>query len=369
MSSVNADEAAMVEAFGSAEPEQRVLLHFYRDTDMKHLLPAFRRVAQDPTLPEDMGYRTRCIFFLAEVMKTMTPKTRSQFVAQLMIVSKFDPIDMLAALHQMPAGMGAQSFKVLASSVRGTGNESAASVAEVLAESPVEPLHAWPLPHVPGPLDEDVFLSSWHTSGASVYDFAGLPTLLRRAHAKKWTEDAASQDATAAEYGTALGNCMIDGLMSSFNASGEDVFLRRIVQAAMPWAAFSSTPGAVDLVMDLDKPLTPEVESLINSAERPHLARMRAVLSRYAVWVLLQHAHAHEAVFRVLAEEASSMGEWVVQGDFADPSMRARLGPVNARARLQLLPAMLHLAGQAALQRDADLSAAALPAGPSKAER
>jgi len=161
---------------------------------------------------------------------------------------------------------------------------------------------------------------------------------------------------------------VLEAQWAAFYATGDARFVRRVCDIASAWAeSAAQLPDAVAFLLDAGRRLPAEVApdaaacaaagedgGGAGAAALESARSARAHVARAAAWSLLAHARRHPRVTEALAGECARLAHFAAEPAARDAGGAARSGltEAGARARLEVLPAPLHLVARARLDAD-----------------
>lgn len=343
---------------------------------------------------------SRIVFFLARSLETASATALSSTALQLPLVSRLDALDILSMLHQIETREAKNVFQRLAQHVHDSQNEDARRVVENIKEAPVQPLQEWPALHLAFNAQEMARAKNINVSevpslgfnradcvqdpnslltdnSATVFDYCNLTQQHRFHHRSEYEQQKHKDIDTLREeskskvpsegnypvtepveegmlpathdFALTMSACQLECLWASFYATGDDEYIIRILQMALPWANWADHEGSIAFITDLSQPFPDSIKLSIELGHDPLLSNLNATISRLCAWSLVQNSKAHEAVFRIMAEECSKLGDLCV-----DPLYQTREFDdyhLNHK-KVVLYPALLHLMSRASGESD-----------------
>eukprot|EP01138_Halocafeteria_seosinensis_P010000 gb/GECG01010213.1/.p1 GENE.gb/GECG01010213.1/~~gb/GECG01010213.1/.p1 ORF type:complete len:481 (+),score=56.93 gb/GECG01010213.1/:1-1443(+) len=396
-------ESQMMEDFkSSARPEEAWMMHFYQHRNMDYTLPAIRRMTDSDTIRTNAPVLSRVIFFLARTLETASATALAGTAMQLPLISRLDALDILATLHQVNSREANNVFSRLAEHVYGMDNADAKRVVESIKESPIQSVKDWPALHLAyaaqaAARENNMGVSEMPSLGYSrtdciddpdslltdnsstLFDYCNLTQQHRFHHRSEYEkqkekdietlrkESETSRDTPATggnypltlpapggilpaahDYSLTISACQLETLWACYYSTGDDAFLRRVIDMALPWANWANHEGSIAFITDLNTPFPDSIRKSIEDSSDPLLSNLNATVSRLCCWSLVQNSKAHEAVFRLMAEECTKLGDMCVDPIYA---VKMHEDAHLKHEKMTLYPALLHLMSRAAGER------------------
>jgi len=290
------------------------------------------------------------------VLRALPDETFKSYAAALALAEGVDVALMLAAVRAADTPAARALFERMGASVRRSGNRALAELAQHVAAVPLAPPAEWPFPHLPPALPRGA------RAAAGVPPVGAPP----RAHELAPASAAARTALTPAEYLLTSATTVLEALWAEFYATGARAPLRRVLALAATWAEFAATPDAVAYLVAIEKPLPEGLAFRSDAAaaggaagaggvgdDERALRSVRATVARAAVWSLLHHSRRHARVTAAVAEACGALAWHVAEPGAREPRDAAEpwsdLSADDARAALEVWPALLHLVARGAL--------------------
>jgi len=400
-SGLQVNDTAMIEEVQEDTPlacAEYVMRHWHRHPQRQFFLPALQRFAEQENFYAQLSDRATAIGFLSEALRAESNDSQKMLGLQIPLLTKIEVIDVLSAFHQLDPHHRLDAYKALRKNFDMGGDPAAVSLMKGLDAAPVTPFHQWPLPHTADDVEFEEFMEQWQAPpGKSVFDLSIVSALMRQTMLKQWKELKAAEASGAApaaaavggdeaddeadsqepktaddvlvQFGSMIGMWMNGALYGAFCATGDHAYIRRWVDAAVPFAAFMEGEDWLGLVVDHNSPPSPTLQAKLDSSERPALAKLRFELSRFAFWQLLMYSNFSDAYMAVVAQECAKLAPWATRPKDADKAVRAQMTAQEARARLQVLPALLSMMSKHATSHYAESHSTLPMTGPWRDER
>ena len=396
---LRANDDAMLEEVQEDSPlacAEYVMRHWHERPQRQFFLPALQRFAEQENFYANLADRATAIGFLSEALRSEGNDSQKMLGLQIPLLTKIEVVDVLASFHQLDPTHRLDAYKALRKNFDMGGDPSAVSLLKGLDAAPVKPFHQWPLPHSADDVEFEEFMDEFQQpAGKSVFDLSVVSALMRQTMLNQWKtlkeaeangtlpaaaaaadgeEDASpdeprTPDDVLVQFGSMIGMWMNGALYGAFCATGDHAYIKRWVDAAVPFAAFMDGEDWLGLVVDHNSPPSPTLQAKLDNSERPALAKLRFELSRFAFWQLLMYSNFSDAYMAVVAGECAKLAPWATRPKDADKNVRAQMTAQEARARLQVLPALLSMMSKHATSHYAG-SRQELPlAGPWRDER
>ncbi len=369
-SGLQANDKAMLDEIKEETPlacAEFVMRHWYERPQRQFFLPTLQRFAEQENFYAQLSDRATVIGFLSEALRNENNDSQKMLGLQIPLLTNIEVIDVLSAFHQLDPSHRLDAYKALRKNFDMGGDPAAVSLMKGLDAAPVKPFHQWPLPHTADAVEFEEFMEEWQAPpGKSVFDLSVVSALMRQTMLKQWKDlqaaeasgkppAAASDDSDApsdepktaddvlVQFGSMIGMWMNGALYGAFCATGDSAYIQRWVDAAVPFASFMEGEDWLGLVVDHNSPPSPTLQQKLDSCERPALAKLRFELSRFAFWQLLMYSNFSDAYMRVVAQECGKIAPWATREKDADRAVRAQMTQQEARARMQVLPALLSM--------------------------
>jgi hypothetical protein len=383
--SLKVNDDAMVAEFNEETPfaaAEFVMRHWFESPRRQFFLPALQRFAEQDNFYALLADRATVIGFLSEAMRNETNDSQKMLGLQIPLLTSIEVVDVLAAFHQLDPSHRLSAYKALRKNFDMGGEPAAVSLMKGLDAAPVKPFHQWPLPHSADSVEFQEFMAEWTAEpGKSVYDLSVVSSLMRQSMLKQWrelkaaedtgspapvTEGAAAGDVTCsddilAQFSSMIGMWMNGALYGAFCATGDEAYIQRWLDAAVPFGAFMESDEWLSLAINHSSPPSDALQAQMEAQARPAMAKMRFELSRFAFWQILMYSNFNEAFMRVVAAECGKLGSWVTRPQDSDKAVRAQMAPQEAHARVRVLPALLSMMTKHATTHNPEMKASPLP--------
>jgi len=313
------------------------------------LVPAFAQACQDARLRGAPPLEAKAAVFFAHALRAggVPARNFSPTCAQMTLAPGTDHALLLAVLRLVDSPVGRAVAERVALSVRRSGNRALIEAGQHVARVPLElPVDRWPLPQRERDARRLLALARARAGDAPAEPFEATAVFARARGA-----------VPLHSYLLIAASSVLECQWAAFYATGDKRFVRRVADIAADWAeAERQLPDAVAYLLDSTKPLPAEVapdaaaceragEGSAEAAALESARSARAQISRAAAWSLLLHARRHPRVTEALAEECARLAQFAADPAARDaPALeRSDLTEAAARARLEVLPALLHL--------------------------
>jgi hypothetical protein len=339
-------------AFGAGSPEMVYASEYYLHRCSHLLLPSLALFWRSAA-PGAGALAIKNVAFYGAALRALPDGFLTQFVGSAAMLPGANLAELLCITRAVGTPHSAALFaRLRASLAAATGGGDAgagemAALADAVARAPVAPPPEWPFPHLAPGLEAAATPDAWKPApGAPPAPFELHPAA---AHVRGSVD--------GATWLFFCANVVLESNVAHFYATGDPAALRRVVEAALPWAdAGAALPNAVELVVNIATPLPAPLALREGDAPTGEvLAAIRANVARLALWLLLHHSRRHPAVTAAVAEACAGLGGAVAEPDAA-AAAAARAGGAAAAAaaaapeaaadaarRLKVLPALLHL--------------------------
>jgi hypothetical protein len=247
----------------------------------------------------------------------------------------------LSLMYHIDTPMSRQLFHKLLDSIakQGTDNPFYAW-GQRLRDVPLKPVLDWTPPH----MDEE-FARDWAVRPFPFELCSPIMAAKEKILAPKAGEDGAPRGLTSEELDSGwhdwtLLACTVtlESAWAGFYATGNDAYVRKVMECAYPWAEFDAELG-IEYIVNLQKPIPASIK------ERSSATSVRAQVSRIALWSLMHHMQRHTEVTTALADEIAALAPYMLDAEHREP-LGADLSRGSVQARMTLFPSLLHLASR-----------------------
>jgi hypothetical protein len=336
--SIAAGVAELQSTYGDKHAEKIWAGEYYRNQEHKYTVPALSLVSADARTSSVLA--TKHAVFFGLVFRGLPDSSFQSYAAALSLADNVDIGLFLASVRFADSPVARSLFERMGASVRRTGNRTLAELSQHVAAVPLALPHSWPFPHLEPHLRDAASVPA-QSAAPQPWEVSGISLAAR---------EAASGPN---EYLLVSSTTVLEALWAEFYATGSRDPLRKILRLAATWSEFASTPDAVSYFISIERPLPAGLNfTQTMKGDEAHKA-IRATLARAAVWTLLHHSRRHSRVTEAVAEACGAVGRFAAAPDAREhldnSEPWANLTENEARAGLEVWPALLHLIARSAL--------------------